>query len=663
MDLCGPVSTPSLGGKRYILVIIDEYTRYTWVFFFKYKSDTTEEIINFIKKSEVFNGQLVRSIRSDNGTEFRNATVDTFLNDKGSSQNFAAVRTPQQNGVVERKNRTLCKVARFMLSESNLPTYFWVEAVNTACFTQNRSIIVKRHNKTSYEVFYGRKSNISFLHVFGCLCFILNDQEHLGKFDPKADEGILMGYSLSSKAYRVYNLRRKCIDESIHVKFDDHKTSSLSCDDNELHEWITSCVGEDSPNLLSAGPPYVPFSATSTSINPNSADFLPTTEHVASAEPTFHSTPLHHTHPIPTDPSPLYSPSLYPAPLPPALKCTKDHPIEQIIGDQQTGVQTRRGVENICLYVNFLSIMEPKKIEEALIDPCWITAMQEKLFNSKETKNKARLVAQGYRQKEGIDYDETFAPVARLEAIRIFLAHAAHKNFRVFQMDVKSAFINGELTEEVYVKQPPGFEDPAHPHYVFRLDKALYGLKQAPRACDESLCQEFASLIKSKYEMSMMGELTFFLGLQIKQTSEGIFINLSKYIRDLLKKFDFENCSPMKTPMALPLKIHADPAGKPVDITNYRGMIGSLLYLTASRPDIMYATCLCVRYQANPKESHLAVVKRIFRYLKVKVQLKVVNYSVEIWSAGPSRNNILSLPLLLKLNMLQLEVIVHRSCG
>ncbi|KAI3715560.1 hypothetical protein L6452_22546 [Arctium lappa] len=282
-------------------------------------------------------------------------------------------------------------------------------------------------------------------------------------------------------------------------------------------------------------------------------------------------------------------------------------------------------------------------------------------------RNKARLFAQGYRQEEGIDYDETFAPVARLEAIRIFLAHAAHKNFQFFQMDVKSEFLNGELVEEVYVKQPPGFEDPAHPYYVFRLDKALYGLKQAPHAwydtlsdflllnrytrgkidntlflkkikgniilvqiyvddiifsaTDESLCQEFASLMKSKYEMSMMGELTFFLGLQIKQTSEGIFINQSKYIRDLLKKFDFENCSPMKIPMAPPLKIHADPTCKSVDITDYRGMIGSLLYLTASRPNIMYVMCLCARYQTNPKESHLAAVKRIFRYLKGTMNL------------------------------------------
>ena len=277
-------------------------------------------------------------------------------------------------------------------------------------------------------------------------------------------------------------------------------------------------------------------------------------------------------------------------------------------------------------------------------------------------RNKARLVAQGYTQEEGIDYDETFAPVARMEAIRIFLAYAAHKGFKVQQMDVKSAFLNGKLEEEVYVKQPPGFEDSKKPGYVYKLDKALYGLKQAPRAWydtlaefllknsftrgtvdktlfslnykghtllvqiyvddiifgsqNHSLCERFAKLMKSKFEMSMMGELTYFLGLQIKQSSDGISISQGKYINDLLNKFGYNNCGTMKTPMSSSTVLSADEDGKSVNSTAYRGMIGSLLYLTASRPDIMFSTCLCARYQANPKESHLSAVKRIFKYLK-----------------------------------------------
>ena len=282
------------------------------------------------------------------------------------------------------------------------------------------------------------------------------------------------------------------------------------------------------------------------------------------------------------------------------------------------------------------------------------------------TRNKARLVAKGYSQQEGIDYDETFAPVARLEAIRIFLAYASHMKFKVFQMDVKSAFLNGKLEEEVFVEQPPGFEDCKHSDYVYKLDKALYGLKQAPRAWYETLaqfllssgfsrgtidktlfylqqgkdlllvqiyvddiifgstnsklCNRFAKLMQSRYQMSMMGELSYFLGLQVKQTEDGIFVSQAKYTRNLLKKFGLLNCSSATTPMATATKLDKD-TGASVDITNYRGMIGSLLYLTASRPDIMYATCLCARFQADPREPHLTAVKRIFKYLKGTITL------------------------------------------
>ncbi|KAJ9536528.1 hypothetical protein OSB04_un000280 [Centaurea solstitialis] len=299
--------------------------------------------------------------------------------------------------------------------------------------------------------------------------------------------------------------------------------------------------------------------------------------------------------------------------------------------------------------------------DKSIIDTKW-------LFKNKKdehgtiVRNKARLVAKGYRQQEGIDYDQTFAPVARLEAIRMFLAYAAYKDFTVFQMDVKTAFLYGHLKEEVYVTQPEGFVDPDHPDYVYILDKALYGLKQAPRAWYEELstyllskgfkkgsvdstlfimkegehivviqvyvddiifgstskdlCKKFETIMTQEFKMSMMGEINFFLGLQVKQFTDGIFINQSKYIFDLLKKYDMSSCNSIGTPMATGNKIGPDHEGKDVDLRTYRGMVGSLMYLTASRPDIMFATCVCARYQAKPKESHLAAVKRIFRYLK-----------------------------------------------
>ncbi|KAJ9547801.1 hypothetical protein OSB04_020344 [Centaurea solstitialis] len=655
MDLFGPVNVQSIAGKKYTLVIVDEYSRYTWVFFLRSKSDAPEEIILFVRKMERLNNLTVRSIRSDHGTEFKNSTLETFFDQKGISQNFLSVRTPQQNGVAERRNRTL------------------IEA--------NRSLIVKRFRRTPYELFRNRKPSIEHLHIFGCVCYILNNKDNLGKFDSKSDDGIFLGYSSISKTYCVFNKRRQTIEETIHVKFDESGPTFPHPHDNyEINQWADSFFQvpdvpttdpspQDLPDGFEEDPPSPPsqisippiINATPiTQVTPpepdqptNSEDFSQTT--VSEPAPT-------NLLPVPSVNKASTSGQVY---QPPALRWTKDHPIDQVL-----------------------------EIDDALHDPAWVSAMQEELaefirnnvwllvprprkrtiigskwiFRNKldeigtVIRNKARLVAQGYRQEEGIDYDETFAPVASLEAIRLFLAFAAHMNFKVYQMDIKNAFLNGKLNEEVYVAQPPGFVDPKFPDHVYKLNKALYGLKQAPRAwydtlstfllskgfvrgkidntlflkkypkhillvqiyvddiifgsTNPKLCEKFELLMKSEYKMSMMGELTFFLGLQIKQSEKGIFINQGKYVHEMLKKFDLTSCTPMKTPMAPPLSLDKDSKGKPVDVTLYRGMIGSLLYLTASRPDIMYSTCLCARYQAEPKESHLTAVKRIFRYLK-----------------------------------------------
>ncbi|WVZ98520.1 hypothetical protein U9M48_043950 [Paspalum notatum var. saurae] len=277
-------------------------------------------------------------------------------------------------------------------------------------------------------------------------------------------------------------------------------------------------------------------------------------------------------------------------------------------------------------------------------------------------RNKARLVAKGYSQVEGIDFGETFAPVARLKAIWFLLAYATHHDIKLYQMDVKSAFLNRYINELVYVEQPPGFEDPNNPNHVYRLSKALYGMKQAPRAwyerlrdflivkgfkigrvdttlftkkmdddlfvcqvyvddiifdsTNEEYCKEFGKMMATEFEMSMIGELTFFLGFQIKQLEEGTFIYQEKYTRDLLKKFKMDNYKPIETPMSTNTKLDIDESCIKVDQTLYRSTIGSLLYLCASRPDIMFSVCMCARFQDDPKESHLTTVKRILRYLK-----------------------------------------------
>ncbi|CAM8999605.1 unnamed protein product [Rhodiola kirilowii] len=277
-------------------------------------------------------------------------------------------------------------------------------------------------------------------------------------------------------------------------------------------------------------------------------------------------------------------------------------------------------------------------------------------------RNKARLVVNGYNQQEGIDYDETFAPVARLEAIRLLIAYSTYHGFTLQQMDVKMAFLNGVVKEKVYVSQTLGFEDHSHPDHVHILDKALYGLKQAPRAWYERLSQfllshryvrgevdktlfllkegkdtlavqvyvddiifgstnpklvkKFIDLMSSEFEMSMVSELKYFLGLQVAQGEDGTRIHQQKYVKEIRKKFGMEAAKTCATPMSPNDTLTKDESSPRVDPTLYRGMIGSLLYLTASTPDILFSVCLCARFQADPRETHVKAVKRILRYLK-----------------------------------------------
>ncbi|KAI3810977.1 hypothetical protein L1987_20690 [Smallanthus sonchifolius] len=309
-----------------------------------------------------------------------------------------------------------------------------------------------------------------------------------------------------------------------------------------------------------------------------------------------------------------------------------------------------------------IQMWNPRSLMKLSSTTAGLKQCRKSCCNSKDKMFGSLLIFHLTGQEEGIDYDEVFAPVARLEAIRIFLAYAASKNFMIYQIDVKSAFLYGKIGEEVYVKQPPGFVDPAHPNKVLKLDKALYGLHQAPRAWYETLsgyllsnnfrrgaidqtlfikdeggeillvqiyvddiifgstrkklCKDFEVLMHSKFEMSSMGELNFFLGLQVKHVPNGIFISQSKYVKSILERFKMADCSAARTPMQVHHQLSPDKEGQDTDQHQYRAMIGSLMYLTASRPDIMFAVYLCARFQAAPKVSHLQAVRRILRYLK-----------------------------------------------
>ncbi|GJR86729.1 putative ribonuclease H-like domain-containing protein [Tanacetum coccineum] len=691
------------------------------IYFLRSKDETPAVIIKFLEQIPVGLNKTIRFIRTDNGTEFVNKTLYDYYENVGIFHQKTVPRSPQQNGVVERRNRTLVEAARTMLIFSKAPMFLWAEAVATACYTQNRSLIHTRHDKTPYELVHNKKPDLTFFWVFGALCYPTNDSENLGKLQPMADIGIFIGYAPSKKglvpnpapALPYVPPTNKELEILFQPMFD---------------EYFNPSGNRQDPIPIVVQDPVIP---TGPSVSISIDLDAPSGSHISSPL-DHHSSSVHHgvageqyaeVNPFAAaDPEPFVN-VFAPDPTSEASssgeimmlelnqstqphehirKWTDSHPLDNIIGNPSRPVSTRKQLATDalwCFYNSVLSKVEPKNFKSAATEDCWFQAMQEEIheFDRLDVwelvpppdsamiialkwiykvkldeygdvlKNKARLVAKGFRQEEGLDFEESFAPVARLEAIRIFIANAASKNMTVYQMDVKTAFLNGELKEEVYVHQPEGFVDPERPHHVYRLKKALYGLKQAPRAWYDTLskfllaqgfskgvvdptlfirktgkhtlhvqiyvddiifastdpkdCDRFSNEMSSKFQMSMMGQISFFLGLQISQNPRGIFINQSKYANEILKKFDLHKSDPVDTPMVERTKLDEDLSGIPVDQTKYRSMIGSLMYLTASRPDLVFAVCMCARYQSRPTKKHLEAVKRVFRYLQGTINM------------------------------------------
>nr|GEU62315.1 hypothetical protein [Tanacetum cinerariifolium] len=431
----------------------------------------------------------------------------------GINHQTSVARTPEQNGVVERRNRTLVEAARTMLSAAKVPLYFWAEAIATSCFTQNRSLVISRHEKTPYRIINDQKPSVKFFHIFGSLCYIVRDGENLDKIKGKGDACIFVGYSTQSRAYRVFNKRTRVIVKTIHVNFDelaqmasDHTNRTVTTS-NELDFLFSSIFDEllngssqvvsksstvttaDAPNQRQQqnttplnnqithdptcqAPTHAPTATSSENIN--QAEMISENAQVADDEfINIFSTPIQdrgETSSRHVDSSNMHT---FYQHHPSEHRWTKDHPLEQVIGNPSQLIRRRRQLESdgeMCMFALTVSRTEPKNIKEAMADSAWIESMQEELH-------------QFDRLDEGVDFEESFAPVARLKAVWLFIAYAAHKSFIVYQMDVKTTFLYGPLKEEVYVNQPDGFVDPYHPDKVYRLKKALYGLKQAPRAC------------------------------------------------------------------------------------------------------------------------------------------------------------------------------------
>nr|GEZ48429.1 putative ribonuclease H-like domain-containing protein [Tanacetum cinerariifolium] len=540
MDLCGPMRVESINGKKYILVIVDDYSRFTWVKFLRSKDETSNFIIKFLKMIQVRLKVPVRRIRTDNGTEFVNQTLRDYYEAVGISHETSVARSPQQNRVVERRNRTLIEATQTMLINAQALLFLWAEAVATACFTQNRSIISLRHGKTPYEILHSKLPDLSFFHVFGALCYPTNDSENLGPalnemthgtissglvqtsspstsyVPPSRNDWDLLFDELLNPSPSVVNQAPEVIAPIAEVIPPVHADSigspSLTTVDQDAPSPSKSLTTTEIQSLVisqDVGDDNLDMEVAHIGNDPLFGVPIPEVTSTQSSSTASPQSIVQTNHPIPHHNS----------------KWTKDHPLNNIIGQ----------------------LSRP----EALTQSCWIEAMHEELneFERLEVwelvprpdkvmvitlkwiykvkldelggilKNKACLVARGYRQEEGIDFEESFAPVARLEAIRIFLAYVAHKNMVVYQMDVKTAFLND---------------------------------------VDDGQNLIFLKITDFSNGYSNGGEI----------------------------------------------QLDEDRKGKAVDPLHYRGMIGTLLYLTASRPDLQFAIYMCAWYQDRPIKKH-----------------------------------------------------------
>nr|GEX43616.1 hypothetical protein [Tanacetum cinerariifolium] len=609
MDLFGPTNVKILMKNSYCLVVTDDFSRFSW-----------------------------------------------FCEDKCIKREFSVARTPQQNRVTERRNRTLIEVARTM------------------------ALVTKPHNKTPYELIRGRSPLIDFMKPFGCPVTILNTRDNLGKFKGKADEGYFIGYSVVSKAMRVFNKRTRIVEETLNIRFQENAPNvkgngpdwlfdidSLTISLNYVPVVARNQTNGSKDSTMDAGKkaPEVDESKASDNVGKNDqvsrseVESLPQqarqTEKInspnsfntvsspvntvgssfvnaASQTPINAAGPSASTNAFEEHYFEQLSPfknafSLPHVPImtliddtgifgnayddevlkeevdmnnvdssytiPEATKFFKDHPQEQVNGSLETPVQTRQMSKTHKEFGLLSSVYRNKKDERGIL-----------------IKNKARLVAQGHTQEEGIDYDEVFAPVARIEAIRLFLAYASFQDFVVYQMDVKSAFRYERIEEEVDVCQHHGFEDLNFPDKVYKMEKALYGLHQAPRAMYETFS---TYLLDNSFHRGQIDKTLF-----IKRHKDDILL-VQVYVDDII--FGSTKKELTSTPIESNKALIKDKEGEDVDVHLYRSMIGSLMYLTTSRPDITFVVCACARFQVNPKTSHLQAVKRIFKYLKGQPKL------------------------------------------
>ena len=672
----------SIGGSRYICTFIDDKSRYAFVYMLKTKNEVLMRFKDFVEMVETQTGKCVKILRTDNGGEFTSKEFLQFCREKGIQCQYSNPYTPEQNGMAERLNRTLAEEMRAILYHAQLPKQYWAEAISTAAYLKNRSPHSALNGKTPYETWHEKKPNLSHLRVFGCLSTVHVPKQKRTKLDAKALVRIFIGYPDGVKGYRLIDPTTLTITVSRDVIFYEDKFISdieLIKSDPVCYSKDIMCMNldttneNDASNITKQDQDY----ESEPDVNVNEESNIPHSESHRTLQDdlptvvgkTYEETFMNQVRSLPEKrPSALRPYGNEHCKLADSLVSEINEPTSiKEAWKNEYGLQWKEATDSEIESLNAAQTWDlvPLPEKKNVVGCKWIFKVKRKADNSID-RFKARLVAQGYSQKQGIDFDEVFSPVARFSTIRIVLALSTLLDLDLHQLDVKTAFLNGSLSDEIYMQQPEGYISKENPGYVCKLNRSLYGLRQAARcwnkvideylkvknykassadACiyikqsngcfvilsiyvddiliasnSTSMLEKEKSELGKRFSVTDQGEAHYILGMAIKRDrSRGtMFLSQHNYVENVLKRFRMESCNPVSTPLAAGVKLSkATEAEKSVDTNLYQQIIGCLTYMmTATRPDLSAAVNLLSQYMSSPNKEHWSAVKHILRYLR-----------------------------------------------
>lgn len=658
-DLWGPAATPSSDGYSYYIHFVDDFSRFTWIFPLHLKSEASGVVKRFLTMVNVQFSTNVQCLQTDWGGEFR--PLESHLADLGIKFQHPCPHIHAQNGKAERKHQHILHTSLTLLAQAHLPFRFWWDAVAAAVYLINRLPSPTTNHQSPFQVLHHTSPDYNFLHSFGCACFPLLTPYNKHKLQFKSSKCVFLGYSTVHKGYKCLSQTgRLYISDS--VIFNEQEFPYVSMFDGSSSASFSSLSPSISPHYMSSSislspAPSSSFSTSSptSSIDP-SLSISPASQSSSSSTHSSNIPPPTNTHSMTTRAkNGISKPKIFLSETLPIIPTS----VPKALADPAW--YDAMAAEFKALQDNNTWILVPNTGDQKLISCKWVFRVKTKADGSLD-KLKARLVARGFEQLAGVDFMETFSPVVKFSTIRLVFTLAAVRHWNIQQIDVNNAFLNGDLQETIYMVQPRGFEDIEHPSHVCKLTRSLYGLKQAPRAwydklksflislgfkrstSDFSLFHQtnggqillvlvyvddilitgddgvaVASLIQTlnaQFALKVLGDVSFFLGIEVSKNAHGFLVNQSQYILDILEKTNLLDCKSVPTPMLANRKLSktdGDPFDNP---TLYRSTVGSLQYLTLTRPDIAFAVNKLSQFLQEPTSAHWGACKHLLRYLK-----------------------------------------------